>query len=276
MASSWHSRSRFSATHRSTRAHARRYGRYRFLLPQKTSSFRVASHFTSCSTCFAIVNDHFRSGHGRHPHLQLALRMAALLVQCTVRRFHVYRAQHKSNTILTPCLQCSDDTPLHQCNTDGYSFHLCKLCLKCRGNITSDSGMFEITDNIAFHGFISTTLLLLRSFGNGLYRASSDTGVIAATAMFALHPVHTVTVLAFLVSSSSICSACMQLVHTLSYPVFLTVSQIVDMRKRSIQQNTYGKFIRRAKTVVMAALTALTIIATTSYRVTSSATTWQR
>ena len=190
-------------------------------------------------------------------------------VSCAGRR----QVQHKSNTILTPCLQCSDDTPLHECNTDGYSFHLCKLCLKCRGNITSDGGVFEITDNIAFHGFISTALLLLRSFGNGLYHASSDTGVIATTAMFALHPVHTVTVLAFLVSSSSICSACMQLVHTLSYPVFATVSQIVDMRKRSIQQNTYGKFIRRAKTVVMAALTALAIIATTSYRVTSSAST---
>jgi hypothetical protein len=188
-------------------------------------------------------------------------------VSCAGRR----QVQHKSNSILTPCLQSSDDTPLHECNTDGYSFHPCKLCLKCRGNITSDGGVFEITDNIAFHGFVSTTLLLLRSFDNGLYHASSDTGVIATTAMFALHPVHTVTVLAFLVSSSSICSVCMQIVHTLTYPVFATVSEIGDMRKRSIQQNTYDKFIRRAKTVVMAALTALAIIASTSYRVTTSA-----
>jgi hypothetical protein len=192
-------------------------------------------------------------------------------ISCAGRR-HV---QHKGSSILTPCLRCSDDTPLHECNTDGYTCYLCKLCLANRGNIPSGGGVFEITDNIACHGLISTVLLLLllRSFGNCLYHVSSDTGVIAATAVFVLHPVHTVTVLTFLVSSSSICTACMQLVHTLSTPVYSTVSKIVDMRKRSIQHGSYHKFIRRAKTVVMADLTALAIIAATSNRVTSTTST---
>ena len=33
-------------------------------------------------------------------------------ISCAGRR----QLQHKNNTILTPCLQCSDDTPLHECN----------------------------------------------------------------------------------------------------------------------------------------------------------------
>ena len=165
---------------------------------------------------------------------------------CEGRR-HV---QHKGNRVLAPCLHGSGDTPLHECSSNGCLFHLCKWCLKCRGNIISGSDDFEITDNVVSHGVIPMTLLLLRSFGNMLYHASSDTGVITTAAMFALHPVHAAIVLTFLVSSSSICSACMQLVHTLTYPVFATVSEISDMRKRSIQQNTYDKFIRRAKTVV--------------------------
>jgi hypothetical protein len=76
-----------------------------------------------------------------------------------------------------------------------------------------------------YHGFVSRQ----RCFGNGLYHAGSDTDAITTTAMSALHPIHTVTVLALLlVSSSAICPACMQLVRTLSYPVFSTVSGIVN------------------------------------------------
>jgi hypothetical protein len=105
-------------------------------------------------------------------------------ISCAGRR-HV---QHKSSSILTTCLQCSDDTPLHECNADGYIYYLCKSCLANRGNIPSGGGVFEITDNTACHGLSSTVLLLLRSFDNCLYHASSDTGIIAATAVFALHP----------------------------------------------------------------------------------------
>jgi hypothetical protein len=92
----------------STRTHARRYGCYRFLLPQKTISFRVANHFTSCTTCFTTDHDRFRSGHGRLSYLPLALRMANLLVQygffkCVVRgpSSRATQKQQRSHAMLT-------------------------------------------------------------------------------------------------------------------------------------------------------------------------------
>jgi hypothetical protein len=83
-------------------------GRYCFLLPQTTSSFCVATNYTSYSTCFTLDHDHFGSSHGRHPHLPLALRMANLLVQygifvCVVRgpSSRTTQKQQHSHAMLT-------------------------------------------------------------------------------------------------------------------------------------------------------------------------------
>jgi hypothetical protein len=41
-------------------------------------------------------------------------------ISCAGRR----QVQHKNSSILTLCLRCSDDTPLHECNADGHTYYL--------------------------------------------------------------------------------------------------------------------------------------------------------